>query len=122
MYESNRLKKLRIANGESAITYSQFQLIEEATEDVSKVFRMGMALVFNPRFFIFINIVKPLVAASDPFAWRAYPSTFSCFPDELEAQTQILNRRKLEVASSFLLSIRKEATEALTKGNTDRYN
>ena len=72
--EAERLKKLRKAGGNEAITFTEYRFIEKASEDLSKIFRMIVTIPFSPEFFFYSYIVFPAMATSNPFAWSSMSS------------------------------------------------
>ena len=77
--EAERLKKLRKAGGNEAITFTEYGFIEKASEDLSKIFRMVVTIPFSPEFFFYSYIVFPAMASSNPFAWSSMSSGESLF-------------------------------------------
>ena len=72
--EADRLKKLRKAGGNEALTFTEYRFIEKASEDLSKIFRMIVTIPFSPEFFFYSYIVFPAMATNNPFAWSSMSS------------------------------------------------
>ena len=72
--EGERLKKIRKAGGNSALTFSEYNFIEKSSEDLSKIFRMVVTIPFSPEFFFYSYIVFPAMASNNPFAWSSMSS------------------------------------------------
>lgn len=104
---AEKLKRLRKAGGDAAITFTQFKFLDTAKEDFGKCLRLGVTFPLSPEFFFYSYIVFPMMSPSNPWAWRAMPSTFD-LPEEKELRNEALSQRRIQSLVSIVNALKVE--------------
>jgi hypothetical protein len=97
MKKAANIKKLKRMKGLDAISFTQYQFLEQSKGDLTKCFRLLVTIPLSPEFFFYSYIVFPLFSSSNPWAWRSLPSGFDDVRDVAVRETAINKRRQQTV-------------------------
>jgi len=97
MKKAANIKKLKKLKGLPALSFTQYQFLQQTKGDITKCFRLLITIPLSPEFFFYSYIVFPLFSSSNPWAWRSLPSGFDDPRDVAVRETAINKRRQQTV-------------------------
>lgn len=109
--EAEQIKKIKAKYGESALTYTQFKLLEQSKEDFGKMFRICVTIPISPQIFFYSYLVFPMLSAASPWAWRQFPSTFDENKKDKIQRYRTIKQRRVTTLFSVLNTLLKETSE-----------
>lgn len=112
--EANRLRKVVNEGGRTALSFSEFQFLEQSKQDLHKAVRLLLMLPLSPHYFILSYVISPLVS-KNPWIWTSLPSTFDS-EQHKAAREATMEKRRLLAAISSLNKLKAESID----GKDDR--
>jgi len=112
MTKGNQLRLKRDKYGLSSLSFTEYQILERAWDDLFKLGRMVIAYPLSPEFFFYIYVISPILSGSaSPWGWKSLPSTFETREDQVKA-IDILQKRRFHSILSSLHLLKSEILES----------
>ena len=109
--EAEEIKKIKRKQGEIALSYTQYNLLNNAKEDFYKLLKVGLTLPLSPQFFFYSYIVFPMMTPTNPWAWRAFPSTYDKDTNDIQTRKNIIHNRKTEGFFKAITQLQHDVNE-----------
>jgi hypothetical protein len=109
--EYQKLSKIRKKQGDSFLSYSDFEKIQQGKEDFYKGLRLAFTIPLAPEFSFYSYLVSPMLAFSNPWAWRSLPSSFDSDEDDLRERARIMHERRYAGLLSSVAAFQKQMVD-----------
>jgi hypothetical protein len=95
MKSSWNIHKKKEKGGLSALTYTDMRSLSRTKSDVLKCLRLFVSIPMAPELFMYTKVMFPLLSTHNPWAWKAFPSSFDS-PENAAKREKALVKRQMQ--------------------------